>query len=153
MFRRLILTAVCIASIVVDAAAQAKKPQHTDVSALIQMEHRWADAVLKNDADTIASMLSEGFVQTGSNGKIKSAQQVLDATRSGDRKLTRSELFQIEVKLFQKETVAVVTGVWSGEGTYKGEPMKATERWTDTWIKTKDGWKCISSQSTDTGGQ
>lgn len=113
------------------------------------MEHRWARAVLKNDAGVIESMLSEGFVQTGSNGRLKSREQVLEATRSGDRKLTRSDLFQIEVKLFQRETVAVVTGIWSGEGAYKGAPMKATERWTDTWIKTKDGWKCISSQSTE----
>ena len=149
MRNRLWVPLFCFALISIGAIAQKHDPPQSAVTGLIRMEHRWAEAVLKNDADTIASMLSEGFVQTGSNGKIKSAQQVLDATRSGDRKLTRSEIFQVEVRLFQKETVAVVTGVWSGEGTFKGQPMKATERWTDAWIKTNDGWKCISSQSTE----
>ena len=146
---RLLSALICIAILAAGASAQTKAPAPSAASTLIQMEHHWAEAVLKNDAATVEKMLADAFVQTGSNGRIKSRQQVLDGFLSGDRKLSRSDLLQVEVKLYQHETVAVVTGVWSGEGTFKGQPMNATERWTDTWIKTSAGWKCISSQSTE----
>ena len=43
---------------------------------------------------------------------------------------------------------AVVVGIFRIKGTEKGKPYVHRERFTDTWIKYDQTWKCVASQST-----
>ena len=43
---------------------------------------------------------------------------------------------------------AVVTGIYREKGLNKGKPYSRRRRFTGTWVKIKDTWQCVASQST-----
>jgi hypothetical protein len=43
---------------------------------------------------------------------------------------------------------AVVTGLATRSGTYKGAPFDQQHLWTDTFVMKDGRWQCVASQST-----
>ncbi len=120
-----------------------------DVSSrLMAMERTWTDAAVRGDTATVNSMITDGFVMTTSDGTILTKAQREEAYRSARRKWESAKIDDMKVYLYGD--TAVVTGRWTGKGTFNGKPMAEVERWTDIWIRQNGIWKCVASQSTPT---
>ena len=111
--------------------------------AVAALEEEWMQSQKTNNPDMVAPLLADKFVNTGSDGKVTSKSESL-----ANAKATKYESVNYEnVKVTVFGDTAIAVGDFKATGTDpEGKPLNAHERFTDTWVKMKDGkWQCVAS--------
>jgi enterochelin esterase-like enzyme len=121
-------------------------PTTSPSAALTDAEQRWADALVKNDAAALTSIMNAKYVDTDEDGNRSDRAAVLDVLKSGDLKLTSLTLSDMKVQMFG--TYGVVTGAAAQSGTFKGQPVAPKLVFTDTFVIQDGRWTAVSSQRT-----
>jgi uncharacterized protein (TIGR02246 family) len=115
--------------------------------AVAALEQKWLDSQKTNNPDMVAPLLSDKFVNTGSDGKVTSKAESLASAKA--TKYASVAYDDLKVTAFGDSAVA--TGDFKAKGTDPdGKPLDVHERFTDTWVKGPKGqWQCVAShQST-----
>jgi hypothetical protein len=115
--------------------------------AVAALEQKWLQSQKTNNPDLVAPLLSDKFINTGSDGKVTSKAESLASAKA--TKYDSVDYDDLKVTAFG--STAVATGDFKAKGTDpSGKPMDVHERFTDTWVKgTKGEWQCVAShQST-----
>ena len=148
MKRAFVWCAVALMTLIISAPAKDKKMGGGVEQAVAGLEQKWVDAGKASDADLIAPLLAEKFVNTGSDGKVIGKTETLAHAKAS--KWDTNQISDIKVTVFGN--TAVATGDWTGKGKDgDGKPVDAHERWTDTWVKMSGGkWQCVASHSSPT---
>jgi ketosteroid isomerase-like protein len=142
LFGVLVLSSLALAQ----CAQRSSSAQGGTEQALMNIEHKWADAAKSNDTSTVNSILSDKWITTEADGTRRTKSEVMD--RAKKEKINRSEVSDMQVHMIDDNT-AVVTGTWTGSGTdADGKPFDTTERFTDTFVKEGGQWKAVASQAT-----
>ncbi len=129
------------------AVSKGTAAQGEDVAAQLKaLENAWSEAMLKHDATALDAILDDSLVETGPAGTVSNKAMDLADLKAGEPKL---ELFSLaDMKVHVYGNAAVVTGRFTLKGTYKGEDMSGTGRFTDTFVKRNGKWRCVASQAT-----
>jgi len=115
--------------------------------AVAALEQKWLDSQKTNNPDTVAPVLSDKFVNTGSDGKVTSKAESLASAKA----TKYASVAYDDLKVTAFGDAAVATGDFKAKGTDpEGKPLDVHERFTDTWVKGPKGqWQCVAShQST-----
>jgi ketosteroid isomerase-like protein len=133
---------MCFTVVLMALAVQAQMGGGVE-KAIAGMEQQWTAAGKMSNADGVAPLLADNFINMNSDGamldKIKSLAQI---------KASKWEINEIsDVKVAVFGNTAIATGGWRGKGTGSdGKAVDAHERWVDTWMKMPSGkWQCIAS--------
>jgi ketosteroid isomerase-like protein len=113
---------------------------------LTKIEEEIAAAWVAGDQAFIENILSDDWSVIDPTGRILSKREVLDEAFTGDRTITEGKIDQVRVRDFGDW--AIVTGRTHMSGSYLGEEMTVTLRFTDVFVRASDGWKCTASQGT-----
>jgi len=107
-------------------------------------EMTWLQSQKTNNADLLAPLLADKFVETNEDGKVSNKSESL----ANARKTKWASVDDEDMKVVVVGSTAVVTGGFKGSGTgADGKPLNVHVRWTDTWVKMPDGkWQCLASQ-------
>jgi len=136
---------LCLASMFL--LASAAWSQDGSEKAVAGLEQKWLDSQKTNNPDVVAPLLSDKFVNTGSDGKVTSKAESLASAKA-----TKYESVAYgDLKVTAFGGAAVATGDFKAKGTDpEGKPLDVHERFTDTWVKGPKGqWQCVAShQST-----
>jgi hypothetical protein len=111
------------------------------------LEQKWLQSQKTNNPDLIAPLLSDKFINTGSDGKVTNKAESLASAKA--TKYDSVDYDDLKVTAFG--STAIATGDFKAKGTDpSGKPMDVHERFTDTWVKGPKGeWQCVTShQST-----
>jgi uncharacterized protein (TIGR02246 family) len=113
---------------------------------ITHLEQAWADAQKAGDAATVAPLLADNFINTDVDGVRSGKSELLSSLKGG--KWEQNEISDVKVSVYGD--TAIATGAWAGKGVDgDGTKVDRRERWTDTWVKMKDGkWRCVASQQT-----
>ena len=127
------------------AVEQTAQGSDTSVAqTLIALESKWTEEAKNGNADGVARLLADDFIETDADSSVHNRDQALARIRTG--KWEANQISDLKVAVYGK--AAVVTGTWLGKGTSNGKPVDARERWTDTWIRMPSGrWQCVASHS------
>ena len=119
---------------------------------VMQLEHEWYEASLKNDTATLDKIIADDWVGQGPPGAFTKAQALADM-KSGDSKLESGTLGDLKVRVFGD--TAVVAGSDVNKSSYKGKDTSGHFNWTDVFVKRHGHWQAVASQLTpmDTGRQ
>jgi len=117
--------------------------QTSNSATLIDLEHRWADALQKSDTGTLESILDDTYVDTDEMGHRTDKMGLLAAIRSGDLKINSIKLSSMQV--YQSGTTAVVTGRALQDGSYQGQSLTESVVFTDTFVMKQGSWRAASS--------
>lgn len=115
--------------------------RHPVEQQLIQLETAWSQADVLQDVPAIKKLVAEDWIGTTSRGNIVNRSQMLDEVLAvkADGASTMSAT---RVQLYDK--IAIVTGLLTTNNPPStGQPI--LKRFTDVWMKTKTGWRCIAS--------
>jgi uncharacterized protein (TIGR02246 family) len=115
--------------------------------AVAALEQKWLDSQKTNNPDMVAPLLSDKFVNTGSDGKVTSKAESLASAKA----TKYASVAYDDLKVTAFGDAAVATGDFKAKGTDPdGKPLDVHERFTDTWVKGSKGqWQCVAShQST-----
>jgi ketosteroid isomerase-like protein len=133
-------------AVLMPAQTQKNGPvQGTDATkeALINLENKWVDALVKSDAATLDSILADTYVDTDEQSHRSDKQGVLAVLKSGELKIASIKLSDMQVHVYGD--AAVVTGSASQAGNFKGQPLTAAIIFTDTFIRQNGKWRAVAS--------
>ena len=110
---------------------------------LINLENKWVDALVKSDTATLDSIFADSYVDTDEHSHRSDKRGVLSVLKSGELKVGSIKLSDMQVHLYGD--AAVVTGSASQAGNFKGQPLKATIIFTDTFVRQNGKWRAVAS--------
>jgi ketosteroid isomerase-like protein len=111
-----------------------------------KLEQDWAEAALKGDATVVDRFEADDILSTDPGGRVTDKAQDKKDLSSGDLKFLSQELSDVKVRVYGN--TAVATGANTLKGTYKGQDISGTYRFTDTWVKRNGKWQAVASQGT-----
>jgi len=114
--------------------------------AITAMEYKWLESQKTNKPEIVEPLIAEKFVLTNTEAKVLTKAQMMEEAKA--TKYTSADYEDVKVTVFGD--AAIATGGFKAKGTDpKGNPFEIHERWTDTWVKMKDGkWQCVATQGT-----
>ncbi|MEO8064569.1 MAG: nuclear transport factor 2 family protein [Pseudomonadota bacterium] len=125
----------------------------TPSKTLIELENKFWQAVVDEDADAAVELLNEPSMLVGAQGAMKFDHEAYrKMTVNPVKKLTRFELSDVEV-VFPNEATAVLTYHVKQHISEQGKTGNAVQEMNDssTWIKTGSDWKCVMHTETPAG--
>ena len=144
--RRLLIRATVLLALSAPAALAQQKATSTDATTaeLTRLENQWASGLVKRDRVLFEKLLAPRFVYT-ENDKLMSRADVLHEVAEGSDRVTAARNEGMQVHQYGP-TTAVVTGWLIVSGRGAGGAFTHRYRFTDTWVKGKDGWQIVAAQ-------
>ena len=102
-------------------------------------------AVQKNDAVEMERLLADDFVLVTGSGKVYTKQDLLNEARSGRINYEQQDDTDQNVRVWGN--TAVITARLRAKGSEAGTPFEYTLWFSDTYVKTPQGWKYVFGQS------
>jgi ketosteroid isomerase-like protein len=118
-----------------------------DEAALIKHQSQeFSDASAAGDAKVFEKYLDENVIFMDESGAISSKREIVAGASAPPPGITnRLEQTDFQIRLHGRVAVTSFTDV--SVASYFGQPSKARYRSTEVWLKERDGWKMISSQT------
>jgi ketosteroid isomerase-like protein len=113
---------------------------------LMRLEHEGTDAMLKSNTAVLDRNTSDAFVFTAPDGTTSTKADMINSVKNGDLKFESSKID--DMKVMQYGDTAVVTYTTTDKGSYKGQDISGTYRWTDVWVKQGGRWQQVAGQGT-----
>lgn len=114
-----------------------------DEGAIRALEQKWDAATLAGDAATLAGILAEGYIETGSDGAVRTKGEVIGAMKAGRIRYELAKTDELRVMLYGE--AAVVSGRWQGSYRVDGRSVKLVERFTNFYVRQGGQWRCVAS--------
>jgi ketosteroid isomerase-like protein len=118
-----------------------------DEKAVAALDTEYQAAVERNDAAKMDRILADDMVLVVGKGTVYTKAQLLESARRKDAEYEK----QVEIDDSQKVRVwgdtAVVTAKLWLKGTSGGKAFDRKLWFSDTYVRTKDGWKYVFGQS------
>jgi ketosteroid isomerase-like protein len=102
-------------------------------------------AVKSNDVGTMDRILADDFVLVVGSGKSFTKADLLEEARSGRMRYEHQEDTQQTVRVWGD--TAVVTALLWAKGAENGTPFEYRVWFSDTYVRTPDGWRYVFGQS------
>jgi ketosteroid isomerase-like protein len=134
-----------VACLIVSSALPAQSTPRGNASTmrrLLELEDRWARALVRRDTATFRRLLSPRFVYT-ENAEVTNADDVIRSVVGSD---TVTWAGNEGMKVHDFGRTAVVTGILAMRGRGKSGPFNRRYRFTDTWMKDGDVWRIVAAQ-------
>ena len=128
------------------SAAPAFAGAADDQQIVAALDVEYQAAVKRNDAPTMDRILHPKFALVRGDGRVVSREDIINGARSGAYE------FEIQDEVEGTQTVrvwgdaAVVTALLWLKGTHKGEPFDRRVWFSDTYVRTDDGWRYAFAQ-------
>ena len=120
--------------------------QESNTLKLNEIQQRLIQAWVSQDRETINAILADDWSVTDPAGRVLSKSQVMSELDSGERKLESGKIDDVKVRLFGE--VAVVTGRTTATGSYQGNTVSVTLRFTDVFVNRNGQWLAVASHAT-----
>ncbi len=147
MRRRLLGCLTLSAALLAPAYSAAQTTRvRSDQEALTELEHQWNDAVYRQDADFVASVLADEFVATYEDGSRGDKASELELVRTFNQYVESAIQDDFTIRVYGD--TAIVWFTLHLTGVRQGQHAEVTLRFTDVFVFRDTRWQCVSSQST-----
>lgn len=135
-----------IAALAFGARSASASPED-DRKQVAALDTEYQAAVKRNDAAAMGKILHERFELVLGNGKVFSRKDLLEwATTREIIYEKQDEEPGTQVVRVYGDTAVVTALLWL-KGTRAGKPIEQRLWFTDTYVRTKDGWKYVFGQA------
>lgn len=145
------LLVICVAGLgllcTLDAVGQSDAEDiRSRENRLIGLERLWNEAQLNRDANALARMIGDKFINTEWDGEVSERGKFLADIADPQFRPTGLSIQNVKVIFYSR--TAIVTGTYRAKGTYQGKSYDHTGRFTDTWVASDgDNWLCVASHT------
>jgi ketosteroid isomerase-like protein len=145
MRNMLAIAVLCLLSVSLAVGQKASSTNKVE-DQIKKLEQDWAQGIMKDGAGAVDQYEADDIVSTDPSGRVTDKAQDKKDLSSGDLKFQSLESSDVKVRVYGD--TAVATGTSTVKGTYKGQDISATYRFTDTWVKRNGKWQAVASQGT-----
>ncbi len=114
--------------------------------AILELERRFGEAMIRNDADAIGRLLSDDWIIIDPDGGVIDRSRFLAVIKSGALKHEAMDSEDIRVRTYPN--TATVTAVTHTRTKYLGKEFTTHERATDVFVKKDERWQCVLTHLT-----
>ncbi len=113
---------------------------------LLKLEKEFAEAIVRNDLESIGRLVTDDWIIIDPNGEIVDRPRFFEVIKSGAlmHDLMESEDFRVRVY----GDSAVVSAVTRSKGKFMGQEFSTQERATDVFVKRDGRWQCVLTHLT-----
>jgi ketosteroid isomerase-like protein len=112
---------------------------------IADLDTQYQAAVEKNDAATMDRILADDFALVIGTGKVFTKADLLEEARSGRIVYDYQRDTEQSVRVWND--TAVITALLAAGGTDQGKPFAYRVWFSDTYVRTADGWRYVFGQS------
>ena len=113
---------------------------------LLKLESAFADAIVKNDLESIGRIVADDWIIVDPNGEIVDRTRFFEVIKSGALTHDIMESEDFRVRVYGES--AVVTAITSTKGKFMGQEFSTQERATDVFVKRDGRWRCVLTHLT-----
>jgi ketosteroid isomerase-like protein len=113
---------------------------------LLKLERAFADAMIKNDLESIGRIVADDWIIVDPNGEIVDRTRFFEVIKSGALTHDIMESEDFRVRVYGES--AVVTAITSTKGKFMGQEFSTRERATDVFVKRDGRWQCVLTHLT-----
>ncbi|MBF9221399.1 nuclear transport factor 2 family protein [Hymenobacter ruricola] len=117
-----------------------------DADELLRIEESWAQATIRNDAETITHLLADEYVSVNSLGLVTGKSDVLAAIANDEAKCDINKPFEYIVRVYGN--AGLVVHNTSFRGRMNGNITSGEYRTTHMFIKRNGKWLVVANQTT-----
>ena len=145
---KLRLAAILGVSLLALVVLSHARPQSAsdDEGRVLALETAWNHAEQAKDVAALDQLLAPELVYIDYDGSLMNKEQFLAAVKTEG--LSPAQIVNEKQSAVVFGDCAVVTGIYHEKGTSNGKPYTRRGRFTDTWVKSNNTWRCVASQST-----
>lgn len=110
-----------------------------------ELDRRYQKAVKDNDDKSMGEILADGFILITGTGKVFTKKDLLSEARSKTVSYDIQEDFDQTVRIMND--TAVITARLVASGVENGERFEYQLWFSDTYVRTPDGWKYFIGQA------
>jgi ketosteroid isomerase-like protein len=112
---------------------------------IIELDTQYQQAVKESDIATMERILADDFVLVTGRGKVFSKADLLEEARTGRMVYERQDDTNQTVRVW--DNMAVITALLRVKGTSDGQLFDYQLWFSDVYIRTSNGWRCVFGQS------
>ena len=111
------------------------------------LEKHWTELLNKGDTTSLLKIWSENYVVNNPNGKIVTPKEIVALMKSGHKFPAVERIIE---KITFNQDIAIVMGneLQQPKNMTTNHDDWILRRFTNVWIKTKEGWQLAARQST-----
>ena len=106
----------------------------------------WSRAVVANDPRAVAEFVADDWTVIAADGAVITKASFIEVMASGELVHDGMTLESPVVRLYGD--VAIVSGVATSTGAYRGQRFSTHERSTDVFVRRSGRWRCVLTQLT-----
>ena len=129
---------------------RAKKEPGEAVQAILGIQHRWVEALIKADTAALDAILVDSYVDTDESGVRCDKSGILAALKSGDLRLKAITLLETAVHTYGD--AAVLTGASAQSGAFRGQGIAPKILFTATLVLQNGKWRAVTAHRTAVPG-
>lgn len=118
-----------------------------DVVAVAALDKQYQAAVKINDYATMDRILADDFVLVVGTGQVSNKADLIGEAKRGTAKYEHQEEIDNSQKVRVWGDTAVVTAKLWIKGTFEGKASEAKLWFSDTYVRTRSGWKYVFGQA------
>jgi len=127
------------------AVERAKASPDDDRKIVADLDTQYQTAVKNNDAAVMGRILADDFVLVTGSGKTYSKADLITEARSGLVHYERQDDVDQTVRVWG-DTAVITAKLWE-KGTDNGKPFDRVVWFSDTYVRTPQGWRYVFGQS------
>ena len=117
-----------------------------DIEAIVAaLDTEYQAAVKNNDADTMDRILADDFILVTGRGNVYNKTDLLNTAKNKDVIYEHQEDTQQTVRVWGD--TAVITALLWQKGLNQGTPFDDHLWFSDTYVRTQNGWKYVFGQA------
>ena len=113
---------------------------------IAMLDTEYQAAVKVNDADTMDRILADDFILVTGRGTVFTKEDLLTSARNREVIYEHNEDTQQTVRLWGEDTAVITALLWQ-KGVNKGEPFDDHLWFSDTYVRTANGWRYVFGQA------
>ena len=113
---------------------------------LLKLEKEFAEAIVRNDLESIGRLVTDDWIIIDPNGEIVDGARFFEVIKSGA--LTHDTMDSEDFRVRVYGDSAVVTAITSTKGKFMGEEFITRERATDVFVRREGRWQCVLTHLT-----
>lgn len=116
-----------------------------DKKIVAKLDAQFQQAVKENDVKTMDRILADNFILVTGRGKVFTKNDLLEEARSGRMVYEQQDDSLQTVRIWGD--LAVISALLRAKGTNTGKPFDYQIWFSDTYLRTSNGWRCVFGQS------
>jgi ketosteroid isomerase-like protein len=141
------LGAALTAATLLTASGASMANVEEDRATVAALDVKYQQAVKANDAGTMEQILHEDFILVLGNGRTATRDDLLNEARAGKIKYeTQDEDAGTQTVRMYGDTAIVTARLWL-KYTYEGKAFERRLWFSDTYVRTKNGWRYVFGQA------